>query len=232
MTPRTARFIVVTSYYGRSNTNIIQIKTGFELSKLKILPSFFYNSIFMGNAGLYSEQNCKSTQRFFCLYLCIKQARSQDLKKGGAFLKEWENCKQPWPEFSLFLNQIHTVYPISAALFLKLRRKFRPKSEIQTVFQPKNRWSQKKKKKDLHRNWDGFSGQHRKLKRFFRPNQDIYFTTSAPNFIWGGCFHFFTKNRPQKHQKRAILHTLPANGGGSSPPPAPPGYATGIKLVR
>ena len=34
-----------------------------------------------------------------------------------------------------------------------------------------------------------------------------------------GCFHFFTKNRPQKHQKRAILHTLQANGAGSSPPP-------------
>ena len=42
----------------------------------------------------------------------------------------------------------------------------------------------------------------------------------------GRCFQFFTKNRPQKHQKRAILLTSQANGGGSSPP-APPGYATG-----
>ena len=42
----------------------------------------------------------------------------------------------------------------------------------------------------------------------------------------GGCFQFFTKNRPQKHQNRAILHTSQANGGGSSYPP-PPGYATG-----
>ena len=30
---------------------------------------------------------------------------------------------------------------------------------------------------------------------------------------------------PQKHQKRAILHTSQANGEGSRPP-APPGYAT------
>ena len=45
----------------------------------------------------------------------------------------------------------------------------------------------------------------------------------------GGCFQFFTKNRPQKHQKRAILHTSQANGGGSSPPPAPPRYATDHK---
>ena len=45
----------------------------------------------------------------------------------------------------------------------------------------------------------------------------MYFTTSAPNFLWGGCFQFFTKNRPQKHQKRAIFQTSQANGGGSSP---------------
>ena len=38
----------------------------------------------------------------------------------------------------------------------------------------------------------------------------------------GGYFQFFTKNRPQKHQKRAILHTSQANGEGSSPPPPPP----------
>ena len=38
-----------------------------------------------------------------------------------------------------------------------------------------------------------------------------------PNpFAEGGCFQFWSKNRPQKHQKRAILHTFQANGGGSS----------------
>ena len=34
-----------------------------------------------------------------------------------------------------------------------------------------------------------------------------------------GCFYFITKNRPQKHQKRAILHTSQANGGARAPPP-------------
>ena len=34
----------------------------------------------------------------------------------------------------------------------KLRVIFRPKSEIQTFFSPKFRWSQKKKKKGLHQN--------------------------------------------------------------------------------
>ena len=35
----------------------------------------------------------------------------------------------------------------------------------------------------------------------------------------GGYFQFFTKNRPQKHQKRAILHTSQANGEARAPPP-------------
>ena len=62
--------------------------------------------------------------------------------------------------------------------------------------------SKKKKEKGLHRNWDWFFGQIRKFKR-----------------LRGGCFQFFTKNRPQKHPKRAILHTSQANGGARAPPP-------------
>ena len=37
---------------------------------------------------------------------------------------------------------------------------------------------------------------------------------------FGGSFHFWSTNRPQKHQKRAILHTFQANWG-LQPPPAP-----------
>ena len=36
-----------------------------------------------------------------------------------------------------------------------------------------------------------------------------------------GYFQFFTKNRPQKQQKRAILKTSQANGGARAPPPPP-----------
>ena len=45
----------------------------------------------------------------------------------------------------------------------------------------------------------------------------MYLTNSSqlwhPISFGGGCFQFFTKNWPQKQQKRAILHTLQANGG-------------------
>ena len=37
----------------------------------------------------------------------------------------------------------------------------------------------------------------------------------------GGYFQFFTKNRPQKHQKRTILHTSQANGGARASPRPP-----------
>ena len=41
----------------------------------------------------------------------------------------------------------------------------------------------------------------------------------------GGYFQFYHR----KHQKRAILHTLQANGGARAPPPPPLGYATAHK---
>ena len=109
----------------------------------------------------------------------------------------------------------------------KLRRLFRPKSEIRTVFQPKNRWSPKKKvfteiETDFlakFGNSNGFSGR-------------ITTTTSQlrqPNSFGGGCFYYFSKNRPQKHQKLAIFHTLQVNEGARAPPP---GYATEFSTAQ
>ena len=122
-------------------------------------------------------------------------------------------CKRPWPEFSLFLNQFHTVSPKIETEFLgklwslnvfsaqkqevskkkrsspKLRLNFRPKSKIQTIFHTESQY----------------------------PLHD--FGTQFP--LGGGCFQFFTKNRPKKQQKRTILHTSQANGGGARAPPPP-----------
>ena len=76
-------------------------------------------------------------------FWCVRrssQARSQDLEKGGAILKEWEVCKRPRLKFSLTLNQFQTVCQ-------NLRRNVWKRSKIQTFFPPKIRWSPKKKKK-------------------------------------------------------------------------------------
>ena len=66
--------------------------------------------------------------------------------------------------------------------------------------------SKKKKKKVFTEIGTDFSG-----KRFKRLRGGC--------FPMGGYFQFFTKNRPQKHQKRAILHTSLANGGARAPLP-------------
>ena len=52
-----------------------------------------------------------------------------------------------------------------------------------------------------------------KLILIFRPNSEIQTFEGELFSYGGGYFQFFTKNRPQKHQKRAILHTSQANGG-------------------
>ena len=124
------------------------------------------------------------------------QARSQDLEKGGAILKEWEVCKRPWLEFSLTLNQFEMVCQ-------NLRRNVSKSSKIQPFFPPKIRWSpkkkvfakiqsdfsaeiqnsnvfsaqnqviskkkKKKKKKGLRQNSEWFFGRNSKFKHFFRP---------------------------------------------------------------
>ena len=133
--------------------------------------------------------------------LASRQARSQDLEKGGLFWKSEKSANDLDPNFH--------CSGISFTRFVrKLSRNFSESSEIQTFFPPKIRWSPKKKKKGLHRNWDWFFSLFRKFKR-----------------LRGGCFplgegyfQFFTKNRPQKHQKRAILHTSQVTGGARAPP--------------
>ena len=133
-------------------------------------------------------------------------------------LRESRRVARIWKRRGLFWKSETTASDLDPNFHcccIRITRLFRPKLEIRTVFQPKNRWSPKKK--GLHRNWDGFFGQIWKFKQFFRPNHGNYFIASAPKFLWGGCFHFFSKNRPQNHQKQAILHTLQAKEGLEPP---------------
>ena len=81
------------------------------------------------------------------------QARSQDLEKGGAILKEWEVCKRPWLEFSLTLNQFQTVCQ-------NFRRIVSKRSKIQTFFrQTLGDLQKKKEKKGLRQNQSDFSAE-------------------------------------------------------------------------
>ena len=92
--------------------------------------------------------------------------------------------------------------------------------KLNPFFRPKT--GDLQKKKGLHRNWDGFFTKIGNSNAF--PGRITTSTSQLrhPISFGGSCFHFFTENRPQKHQKRAILHTLQANGGAR----APPGFAT------
>ena len=144
----------------------------------------------------------------------------------------------------MFLNQNHRVYPISANLFLKLRRIFRPKSEIQS---PK---TGDLKKKGLHRNQDGVFDQNRNSKRFFSPNsgdlqkkkrsspklrrsfqpksefQTLFQAESrhllhnfgTQQFPLGGLFLFFHQKLASKAPKTCNFAYFTGQWGGSSPP--------------
>ena len=81
-------------------------------------------------------------------------------KKGKLFWKSEKSANDLDPNF-------HCSWISFTRFVRKLRRNFSESSEIQTFFQPKNRWSPKKK--GLHRNWGLFFGPNRKFKRFFSP---------------------------------------------------------------
>ena len=78
--------------------------------RVKISPRWVTAAIcFFFLEGLYGDIAHTKSRVNFVPCKWPTQTRSQDLEKGEAFLKGWETCKQPWPEFSLFLNQNHTV---------------------------------------------------------------------------------------------------------------------------
>ena len=113
----------------------------------------------------------------------------------------------------MFLNQFHSVYP-------NLRRIFRPKSEIQTLFQPNKGDLQNKKKKVFTEIETEFSAKIGNSNSF---SGRITATTSQlwhPN-SFGGVFLLFQQKSASKAPKSAILHTLQANGGGGARAPPP-----------
>ena len=173
------------------------------------------------------------------------QARSHDLEKGGGGGGYFERVRKVQSTLTRIFIALKSVSHGLSKNWDEISRKAR---KLKGFFRPKCGGLQKKKKKKVFteietdfsaeiRNSKIFSAQNQvvskkkrsspKLRQIFWPNSEIQTFEGGLFSYGGGYFQFFTKNRPQKHQKRAILHTSQANGGGSSPPPPPPGYATG-----
>ena len=151
------------------------------------------------------------------------QARSQDLKKGGAILKEWEVCIRRWLEFSLTLNQFQTVCQCLGNVS--------ESSEIQRFFPPKIRWSpkkkkkKKKKKKGLRQNSEWFA---RDILKHGSPKFRKFKRLRGGSFRMGGLFSIFHRKSASKAQNTCVFAYFTSQWGGLEPPPAspPPGYAT------
>ena len=102
----------------------------------------------------------------------------------------------------------------------KLRRNFRPKSEKNSfAFSAQKQVISKKNKKKVFAEIETeFSAEIRNSNAFSGRITTPILRNFGNQFpLRGLIFYFFTQNRPQKHQKRAILHTLQATG-----------YATGL----
>ena len=127
-----------------------------------------------------------------------------------------------WKRGGGYFERVRTVQTTLTRIFIGLQSNLdeihRKALKFNGFFRPKSDDLQKKKRKKKKRSSP-------KLRLIFRPNSEIQTFEGGCFSMGGGYFQFLTKNRPQKHQKRAILHTSQANGGARAPPP-PSGYAT------
>ena len=115
-------------------------------------------------------------------------------------------------------------------VFTEIETDFSAKIGNLNVFSAQKQVISKKKKKK----------RSPKLRWNFRPKSEIQTLFQAESrhvlhnfgtqFPLGGCFHFFTKNRPRKHLIHAILRTSQANGRARAPPPPPPRPPTGYAI--
>ena len=129
---------------------------------------------------------------------------------------------------NLFSAQKQVLSKKKKKVFTEIESDFLAKIGNSNVFSAQKQVVSKKKKRSspkLSLIFRPKFGQNLKFKRFFTPNRDIYFTTSAPNFLWGGAVFNFSPNIGLKSNKNVQFRILHKPTGGSSPP-APPGYAT------
>ena len=125
---------------------------------------------------------------------------AQNLKNSDVFTKIETDFSAEIGNSNVFFAQIQVVSikkKKKKRSSPKLRLIFRPKSEIQTFFSPKFRWSpKKKKKKGLHQNWDWFfaglvtfrsvGGMHPEMEPIYSKQKLIFRPKSLLLGWWGG----------------------------------------------
>ena len=179
------------------------------------------------------------------------QARSQDLEKGGGYFERVRSVQTTLTRIFIALESVsHGLHENWDEISRKARK-------FKGFFRPKSGGLQKKKKKKVFTDFETelFSAETLKFKGFLAQNQVVsekkkkrsspilrlnFWPNSEIQTFEGGCFpmggggyfQFFTKNRPQNHQKDAILQTSQTNGGARVPPASPPGYATAHTYLK
>ena len=168
---------------------LILLPNLWEQFKPRPILSFFSNFRFLTACSLLSVNGLNLTTSFsssiefkivtVCIFICMINSNAvanpgticvarifdwggPNPQKFGCLHRNWEWFFSRNRKFERFFR------PKSGDLQKKKKRSspklrviFQPKSEIRTIFSPKIRWSPKKKKKGLHRNWERFFGRNR-----------------------------------------------------------------------
>ena len=133
-----------------------------------------------------------------------KQARSQDLEKGGGYFERVRKVQTTLTRIFIVLESV------SLGLSENLDEISRNARKLEGFFRSKLGGLQKKKKKGLRRNWVWFFGRNPEFKRL-----------RGAVFLWGGLFSIFHKKSASKAPKTCDFAYFTSQWGGSSPP-APP----------
>ena len=167
----------------------------------------YTNQISTGNwyVLVYMEQKYKGglfiIQPWIAYFIIgTMQVRSQDFEKGRLFWKLETTANELDPNFRQSWTRLRRQNQVIS--------KKRSSQKLKQFFRLKNSDLQKKRK-SLHQLWMSSRAKNSTIL--------VEITTSPsqlllPNPVGGGCFHFWSKNLPQKHEKRAILFTFQDNG--------------------
>ena len=128
------------------------------------LNSKIFNSVGV-NEWIAKEiaKRCLWCHNFWLKLQYLRQARSQDLEKGGGY---FERVRSVQTTLTRIFIDLQSVSDGLSEIWDEMSRKDR---KFKGFFRPKLGDLQKKKKKGLRQNSEQFFGRNPKFKRFFRP---------------------------------------------------------------